>query len=99
MATPGWPISPRKPSVVCSRDNQHLGRPPALIVTAEHNPLRDEGDAYATRLTAAGVRVQHRCEPKMIHGFLTLDTISPAAAEAGERLFADITQLLATPIR
>lgn len=75
------------------------GLPPALIVTAEHDPLRDEGDAYATRLTAAGVRVQHRCEPKMIHGFLTLDTISPAAAEAGERLFADITQLLATPIR
>jgi acetyl esterase len=30
----------------------------------------------------------------MIHGFLTLDTVSPAAAQAAERLFADIAQLL-----
>ena len=70
------------------------GLPPAVIITAEHDPLRDEGDLYAARLAAAGVPVQHRCEPKMIHGFLTLDTVSPAAAQAAERLFADITRLL-----
>ena len=69
------------------------GLPPAIIVTAEHDPLRDEGDLYAARLAAAGVPVQHRCEPKMIHGFLTLDTVSPAAAQAAERLFADIARL------
>jgi acetyl esterase len=73
------------------------GLPPALIVTAEHDPLRDEGEAYAARLAAAGVPVEHRREPRMIHGFLTLDTISPAAAQAGERLFAGITQMLARP--
>ena len=70
------------------------GLPPAVIVTAEHDPLRDEGDLYAARLAAAGVPVHHRCEPKMIHGFLTLDTVSPTAAQAAERLFADIARLL-----
>jgi acetyl esterase len=32
----------------------------------------------------------------MIHGFLTLDTVSPAAAQAGERFFADVSRLAAT---
>ena len=64
------------------------------MVTAEHDPLCDEGEAYAARLAKAGVPVKHRREPRMIHGFLTLDTISPAAAQAGERLFTDVADLL-----
>lgn len=70
------------------------GLPPALVVTAEHDVLRDEGDAYAARLAASGVSVKHRCERGMIHGFVGLDTVSPGAAAAGERVFADIAQLL-----
>jgi acetyl esterase len=69
------------------------GLPSAVIVTAEHDPLRGEGDAYACRLAAAGVPVRHRVEPGMIHGFLTLDTVSAAAA--ADRLFADIAWQLA----
>ncbi|MEU0153465.1 alpha/beta hydrolase [Micromonospora fulviviridis] len=70
------------------------GLPPAVVVTAEHDPLRDEGNAYAARLAAADVPVQHRCEAGMVHGFLTLDTVSPAAAAAGDRIFADVADLV-----
>ena len=72
------------------------GLPPALIVTAEHDPLLDEGDLFADRLAGAGVPVRHRREPRMVHGFLTLDTVSPAAAQAGARFGRDISWLLAT---
>ena len=45
---------------------------PALIVTADHDPLRDEGNEYASKLKAAGLPVDHICWPGMVHGFASL---------------------------
>lgn len=54
--------------------------PAALIITASHDPLVDEGKAYADRLAASGVAVSYRCYDGMIHGFLTM----AGAIDAGQ---------------
>lgn len=71
------------------------GLPPTVVITADHDPLRDEGDALAAALVRARVLVVHRCEQGMVHGFIqNLDLVSPAAARATERWHHDARKLL-----
>lgn len=60
------------------------GVAPALVLTCEYDPLRDEGNAYAERLRAAGVPVTHRQIPGMIHGSLGMGAMVPAARQLME---------------
>ncbi|MEF2550675.1 alpha/beta hydrolase [Aurantimonas sp. A2-1-M11] len=55
--------------------------PRALVVTCEHDPLRDEGEAFAARLVVAGGRVTQRREAGMIHGLLQMDGWIDRAAD------------------
>jgi acetyl esterase len=70
------------------------GLPPALVMTAEFDPLRDEGIAYAQRLAAAGVAVEHLHVPDQMHGFLMVDRVIRRAGELIDRL-ADALAALA----
>ncbi len=58
------------------------GLPPAVVVTAGFDPLRDEGQAYAEALEAAGVRTRYRCQQGLIHGFVQMTGAIPAARRA-----------------
>lgn len=58
--------------------------PPAVVVTAGHDPLRDEGVDYAARLAEAGVAVEHQHYPGMLHGFFQMAAVTPTAIEAAD---------------
>ena len=71
------------------------GLPPALVYTAGFDPLRDEGQAYADRLTAAGVKTIHREFDSLIHGFVGLRGTVQAAARAMDDMVAGLRHELA----
>jgi len=58
------------------------GMPPTVIVTAAFDPLRDEGEAYARALQAAGVRTSMHRAPGLIHGFINMGAVSSSAKSA-----------------
>ena len=82
-----WRVSPlRAPSLA--------GLPPALIVTAGFDPLRDEGDAYAVALRRAGVRVDSICYGGMIHGFAPMGRLIDTGNRAVSLIAGTLRQAL-----
>ena len=70
------------------------GQPPTVIVTAEFDPLRDEGEAYGEALKAAGVRALVHRYDGLIHGFFDMGGLSPAAKAAIEETCGKFRTLL-----
>ena len=70
------------------------GLPPALVVTAGYDPLRDEGLAYAGALTAAGNRASQVCFERQIHGFITMGRVLDEANTAVALCAAEVKRAL-----
>ena len=68
--------------------------PPALVLTAGYDPLRDEGAAYAEALTAAGNRASYICFERQIHGFITMGKVLDEANAAVAMCAAELRRVL-----
>jgi len=68
--------------------------PPAVVLTAEHDVLRDEGEAYAEKLRAAGIPVRHRRFDGQMHGFFTMVNVLPGSAAGIDYVVSEIAKHL-----
>jgi|SRR5579862_5480362 len=92
LGTGGDPSDAR---VSPARAAKVAGLPPTCIHTAQFDPLRDEGAAYAARLRRAGIPTTYRCHSGMIHLFYGMGRLIPYAATAYRLIGADIRAMLA----
>jgi acetyl esterase len=80
------------------RSKDLSGLPPAMVVTAAFDPLRDEGEAYADALRAAGNRVVSWRVPGLVHGFVNLTTLSGTAHDTVVEVAGALRALLAAGV-
>jgi acetyl esterase len=90
---PGADLADPRISPLLAEDLSRL--PPAQVHTAEFDPLRSEGAAYADRLQRAGVAVRHTCHAGMIHHFYAMGGVIPYARTAVAEIGAGIRSALA----
>jgi acetyl esterase len=81
-----WRASPARAKTL-------IGLPPAYVLTAGGDPLRDEGDEYAQRLKEAGVPVTYRTFPGQFHGFFTMGKLLQQANIAANEISAWLKKL------
>ena len=81
----GDPTDPRVSPLLAPADVL-ASVPPAIVITAEYDPLRDEGESYAAALRAAGVDVEQIRYDGHIHAFFSMLAALPAAADASDRV-------------
>ena len=78
-------------------DNPDLsGLPPAIVATAGFDPIRDQGNAYAEKLKAAGNQVIHYCFGTLTHSFVSFSGVTRVAEQACEQLARDLSMHLNT---
>jgi len=75
------PASRANPDASPLQTEDLAGLAPAIVLTAEHDVLREEGETYAERLRQAGVPVEHRRFPGQMHGFFTMVNLLPGSAD------------------
>jgi acetyl esterase/lipase len=85
---------PTDPRISPLRASDLSGLPPAYVHTAEFDPLRDEGKAYAERLARAGVKVNYTCHLGMIHLFYGMASTIPYARTALKQITAELRTAL-----
>jgi len=72
------------------------GLAPALVLTAGFDPIRDEGQAYAEKMRAAGVEVEQVCAEGSVHGFLNMTGALPEAARMLDLVVARLQKVLSS---
>jgi cation diffusion facilitator CzcD-associated flavoprotein CzcO/acetyl esterase/lipase len=93
------PMVRRSPKAAPLRAQDLSGLPPAVIVTCEFDPLRDEGKAYAEALAAAGVKVRHIPARGHVHTSLTLVDAIKSGAPVRAEMAAAFRELITAPAR